>query len=251
MKTVILAGGYGTRLTEVSCLMPKPMVRIGELPILCHIMKIYGTYGISEFIIALGYKGDKVKEYFLKDPGTKKYLPPGVFIWGKENFAIHLVDTGLDTKTGGRLKRLENILKQDQTFLMTYGDGLADINIKALIEFHTSHGKKATVAAVIPPEQFGRLTLEGDRVKAFQEKVSDSLVRINGGFFVLETSVLDYIDGDETVWEKEPLERLATEGELMAYRHQGFWHCIDTMKDKNKAEEMWSRGLAPWRVWGD
>ncbi|MGI6630592.1 MAG: glucose-1-phosphate cytidylyltransferase [Bacillota bacterium] len=260
MKTVILAGGYGTRMAEFSCLMPKPLVRIGDMPILCHIIRLYAAYGVSEFIIALGYKGDRVKEYFRQSPAVQisrsddapdNEIKNEVVTWGKDNLIINLVDTGLNTQTGGRLKRLRKLLAHDRTFFLTYGDGLADINIMALLDFHSSHGKKATVTAVRPPEQFGRLLLEGERVTAFQEKISDGQVWINGGFFVLDTQVLDYIDGDQTVWEKKPLEKLAAEGELMAFRHHGFWHCVDTMKDKTKAEDMWLKGTAPWKVWED
>lgn len=255
MKVVILAGGYGTRLQEETAVRPKPMVEIGGRPLLWHIMQIYAAYGHTEFFIALGYKGEVIKQYFLTyylyhhsfriDLATGRVQ---VYNGTPENWTVHLIDTGLETQTGGRLKRLAPFLGRE-TFLMTYGDGVADVDLDALVAFHRRHGRLATVTAVRPPARFGGLTFDGDRVVRFVEKSSLGEGWINGGFFVLEPGVLDYIAGDVTPFEGEPLERLAADGELMAYRHQGFWQCMDTLRDVRLLESLWQSGEAPWKVW--
>jgi glucose-1-phosphate cytidylyltransferase len=255
MKTVMLAGGLGTRLAEETDATPKPMVEIGGLPILWHIMKIYSSCGFDEFVIALGYKGEQIKNYFL----NYQYIARDFTIdlgEGKielhneahENWTVHLVDTGLGTQTGGRLKRLAPWLR-DGTFMMTYGDGVADLDVSKLVEFHRSHGKLATVTAVRPPSRFGGLAFEGNQVTTFLEKPQIGEGWINGGFFVLEPEILDYIDGDGTVWEREPLERLAAEGELAAYRHEGYWHPMDTVRDVRVLRSLCDSGEIPWKVW--
>jgi glucose-1-phosphate cytidylyltransferase len=255
VKTVILAGGLGTRLVEETEVTPKPMVEIGGSPILWHIMKIYSTSGFDEFVLALGYKGAAIKNWFLNYQYLASDFSIG-FRAGKvdlhdgdrEDWLVHLVDTGLQTQTGGRLKRLAPWL-QDGTFMMTYGDGVADIDIRELLEFHRSHGKLATVTAVRPPARFGGLTFEGDHVTHFLEKPQIGEGWINGGFFVLEPQVIEYIDGDETAFEREPLERLAAAGELVAHRHEGFWQCMDTLRDVRLLESLWESGDVPWRTW--
>jgi len=258
VKAVILAGGLGSRLSEETSSKPKPMVEIGGKPILWHIMNIFGAHGIDEFIIALGYKGEVVKQYFLNyyavhsdftiDLATGRQT---IYGGARPDWRVHLVDTGYATQTGGRVKRLRNWLADDETFLMTYGDGVADINIAGLVDFHHSHGRCATVTTVRPPARFGRIGFDGDQVKTFHEKAEDSEGWINGGFFVLNSRALDRIDGDDTIWEREPIERLAHDGELMAYRHLGFWSCMDTLKEKNMLEELWASGDAPWKTWMD
>lgn len=255
VKTVILAGGFGSRLAEETVVRPKPMVEIGGKPILWHIMKIYSSYGFSEFIIALGYKGEVIKEYFLNfyalnndltiDLSTGQTV---IHDGNQPHWKVHLVDTGLRTQTGGRLKRLAPWIGRE-TFMMTYGDGVADIDIRRLVEFHRSHGKLATVTAVRPPARFGGLSFDGDLVVRFVEKPQAGEGWINGGFFVLEPGVLDYIEGDETVWEREPLERLAADGQLVAYKHEGFWQPMDTLREKQLLEALWESGKAPWKVW--
>jgi glucose-1-phosphate cytidylyltransferase len=256
MKTILLAGGLGTRLAEETAQIPKPMVEIGGRPMLWHIMSIYAAHGLNEFIVALGYKGEVVKDYFLnfhaRNADLTVRLGHGeqtVHTAVQPDWTIHLVDTGTGTQTGGRLRRLRPWLGDDRTFLMTYGDGVADIDIRALIGFHRSHGRLATVAAVRPPARFGGLRIDGDHVTAFSEKAQSTEGWINGGFFVLERPVLDLIAGDETLWELEPLETLAAQGELMAFRHQGFWQPMDTLRDKRHLEELWASGRAPWKVW--
>jgi glucose-1-phosphate cytidylyltransferase len=256
MKAVILAGGFGTRLSEETILRPKPMVEIGGKPILWHIMNIYSVHGITEFLIALGYKGEFVKEYFLNfyaiNNDISIDLATGVTTIHDGNqpkWRIHLVDTGLQTQTGGRLKRLQKWLTADETFMFTYGDGVADINITTLLEFHRSHGKLATVTTVRPPARFGRIGFEGDLVNDFHEKPRTGEGWINGGFFILNAKVFDYIEGDETVWEQDAVERLARDSQMMGYRHYGFWSCMDTLKERNFLEELWSSGKAPWRIW--
>jgi glucose-1-phosphate cytidylyltransferase len=257
MKAIILAGGKGSRLSEETVLRPKPMVEIGGKPILSHIMNIFGAHGIDEFIVALGYRGECIKQYFLSfyplNNDISIDLASGETTIHKNGFhpkwKIHLVDTGLDTQTGGRLKRLRDWLLPDETFLFTYGDGVADLNVRALIKFHESHGKLATVTTVRSPARFGRISFDGDRVTRFYEKPEVGEGWINGGFFVLKTPVLDYIDGDGTIWEHEPVERLAYDRQLAGYRHHGFWSCMDTLKEKNILEQLWASGEAPWKIW--
>jgi glucose-1-phosphate cytidylyltransferase len=255
MKTVILAGGMGTRLAEETDLTPKPMVEIGGPPILWHIMKIYSTYGFKEFVVAVGYKGEVIKNYFLNYYYLRNDFSIS-FADGKldvhdrsrDDWVVHVVDTGAATATGGRVKRLERWLS-GETFLMTYGDGVADVDLPSLVSFHRNHGKLATVTAVRPPARFGGLVFDGDLVAEFVEKPQIGEGWINGGFFVLEPGVLDYIDGDETIFERDPLERLAADGQLVAYRHEGFWQCMDTLRDVRLLETIWDSGKAPWRVW--
>ncbi len=256
MKAVILAGGLGTRLSEETVLKPKPMVEIGGKPILWHIMNIYSAHGINEFIIALGYKGEAIKEYFLNFYALNNDLSidlssgENTIHDGKQpNWKVHLVDTGLHTQTGGRLKRLASWLPDHEPFCFTYGDGVADIDIQATIKFHASHGKLATVTAAQTPARFGRMTFNGNKVLTFSEKPQHGEGVINGGFFVLNKKAIDYIAGDEIAWEREPTERLALEGQVLAYRHEGFWSCMDTLREKNYLEELWATGEAPWKIW--
>jgi glucose-1-phosphate cytidylyltransferase len=256
MKAVILAGGMGSRLSEETTLRPKPMVEIGGKPMLWHIMNIYSCYGIDEFIIALGYRGEDIKEYFLNfyalnNDITLDLATGGTTIHGgrQPHWRIHLVDTGIHTQTGGRVKRLEKWLGDDPSFMMTYGDGVADIDLRALLRFHESHGRLATVTTVRPPARFGGLVFDGCRVAEFTEKPQTGEGWINGGFFVLNRGVLDYIAGDDTLWERDPMERLAADGELMAYRHEGFWQPMDTLRDRKLLEDLWASGSAPWRLW--
>ncbi|HUI06215.1 MAG TPA: glucose-1-phosphate cytidylyltransferase [Verrucomicrobiae bacterium] len=256
MKAIILAGGFGSRLAEETLLKPKPMVEIGGKPILWHIMNIFGAHGIDEFIIALGYRGEIIKQYFLDfyavnndisiDVGTGKTV---VHDGKQPGWKVHLIDTGLHTNTGGRLKRLGKWLSKDETFMFTYGDGVADLDITRLLKFHRAHGKLATVTTVHSPSRFGRIGFNGDSVTEFYEKPEASEGWVNGGYFVLQGAALDYIDGDETIWERQPVERLAHDGELMGYRHQGFWSCMDTLKEKNMLEAMWESGNVPWKIW--
>ena len=256
MKAVILAGGFGTRLSEETVLRPKPMVEIGGKPILWHIMNIYAQQGVHEFLIALGYKGDVIKEYFLNfyainndisiDLRTGKTI---IHDGNQPQWHVHLVDTGLHTQTGGRLKRLQKWLGEDETFMFTYGDGVADIDIAALLAFHHAHGKLATVTTVRSPARFGRIVFQDDQIVEFHEKPQASEGWINGGFFVLNAPAIDYIDGDDTVWEREAIERLAHDDQLMGYRHYGFWSCMDTLKEKNMLEDLWESGKAPWKLW--
>jgi glucose-1-phosphate cytidylyltransferase len=256
MKAVILAGGYGTRITEETLVRPKPMIEIGGKPILWHIMKIYARYGVSDFIICLGYKGYMIKEYF----ANQVLHNSDVTIDNKKNqviyhgnsaepWAVTLVDTGDQTLTGGRLKRAAPYLESGEPFCMTYGDGLANVDITALIAFHRSHGRAATLSAVVPSGRYGALDLDGPKVNRFLEKPPGDNTLVNGGYFVLQPSVLDRIVGDQTAWETDPLEGLAREGELMAFRHIGFWQPMDTLRDKNLLEELWQSGHAPWKVW--
>jgi glucose-1-phosphate cytidylyltransferase len=255
MKTVILAGGLGTRLAEETEVTPKPMVEIGGLPLLWHIMKIYSACGFDEFVVALGYRADIVKTFFLnyfylRSNFTIDVAKGGVEVHDgdRDDWKVHLIDTGIDTQTGGRLKRLAPWLG-DETFMLTYGDGVSDVSVRELLEFHRSHGKLATVTAVRPPARFGGLSFNGDLVAEFTEKPQIGEGWINGGFFVLEPGVLDYIEDDETIWEQEPLERLADDGQLVAFRHEGFWQCMDTMRDKRLLESLWQSGDVPWKVW--
>jgi glucose-1-phosphate cytidylyltransferase len=258
MKAVILAGGFGIRLSEETHLKPKPMVEIGSRPIIWHIMNIFATHGVTEFIIALGYKAEVVKTYFLNfyalNSDLSIDLSTGETIvrnGNQPNWKIHLVDTGLHTQTGGRLKRVQSWLGEDETFMFTYGDGVTDLDIKALIEFHNSHSKLATVTTVRSPARFGRIAFQGDLVTEFYEKPEASEGWINGGYFVLSGKAINYIEGDETVWERDPVERLARDGQLVGYRHYGFWSCMDTLKEKNTLEDLWACGKAPWKIWQD
>lgn len=257
MKVVILAGGYGTRIGEESALKPKPMIEIGEKPLLWHIMKLYAHYGFNDFVVCLGYKGYQIKEYFanyfLHESNVTFDFTSGkeeiVHDHKAEPWRVTLVDTGGETMTGGRLKRIKPYL-DGKTFMMTYGDGLADIDIKELLAFHQKHGKLATVSAAQPLGRFGALGIAADgRVEKFQEKPSGDNAWINAGFFVLQPKVLDYIAGDGTLWEKEPMEKLAKKGQLIARKHQGFWQPMDTLREKNLLENLWQSGRAPWKVW--
>jgi len=255
MKVVILAGGLGTRISEESHLKPKPMIEIGGKPILWHIMKIYSHYGINDFVICLGYKGYIVKEYFAN---YFLHMSNVTFDMAQNRMEVHerhaepwrvtLVDTGQDTLTGGRLKQVRDYIGDD-TFCFTYGDGVTDLDIGATIEFHRAHGKKATVTAIQPPGRYGALNMEGIAVRSFQEKPAGDGAWINGGFFVLEPSVFDYLQGDQTSWEGQPLQQLAQEGQLMSYQHSGFWQAMDTLRDKNHLEELWQSGKSPWKTW--
>jgi len=254
MKAVILAGGYGTRLEEAAGVKPKPMVEVGGLPILWHIMGLFARAGCKEFVIALGYRGNVIKEYFLNHfylnhDCTIRLDRPRPEVGGGQrlDWTVHLVDTGLETQTGGRLRRLKRWV-QDGPFFMTYGDGLADVSLTRLASFHRRHGKLATVTAVRPPARFGGLLLSGNRVRSFREKPQMGEGWINGGFFVLDPRVLDYADGDACVFERDPLERLARQGNLMAYRHTGFWQCVDTPRDLRYLESLWGSGRAPWKT---
>ncbi len=257
MKLVILAGGYGTRISEESAIRPKPMVEIGEQPILWHVMKIYSHFGINEFIICLGYKGEIIKDYFtnylLRNTDLTVDLENQQIVSHKndiEKWKITLVDTGLNTLTGGRLKRVKKYLGKE-TFCMTYGDGISNLDINKLINFHKRQKVLATVTAVQPPGRFGALNLKkgSNKVYQFREKPQGDGTWINGGFFVLEPEVIDYIDSDSQSWEQQPMKKLAQKGELAAYRHNGFWHPMDTLRDKNVLEDMWNKGKAPWKVW--
>ncbi|GAV22602.1 glucose-1-phosphate cytidylyltransferase [Carboxydothermus pertinax] len=256
MKVVILAGGFGTRISEESHLKPKPMIEIGGMPILWHIMKIYSYYGFNDFIICLGYKGYYIKEYFahyyLHGSNVTfdfRYSNQMIIHDHKvEPWKVTLVDTGIDTMTGGRIKRIQPYIG-NETFMLTYGDGVADVDINKLIQFHRKHKKIATVTAAQPSGRFGALNIENDEVISFIEKPQGDGGWVNAGFFVLEPEVFNYIEGDQTIWEKEPLETLAKNGQLMAYKHYGFWQPMDTMRDKNLLEELWKSGKAPWKLW--
>jgi glucose-1-phosphate cytidylyltransferase len=256
MKAVILAGGFGTRISEESSIKPKPIVEIGGKPILWHIMKIYSAHGINEFIICCGYKGYMIKEYFanyflhasdvtidVKNNSMKVHQNEA------EPWKVTLIDTGEGTMTGGRIKRVRGYI--DGTFCLTYGDGVSDVNVGELIKFHKQQGVHATLTAVQPPGRFGAFTLHGNRsiVSGFKEKPKGDGAWVNGGFFVLEPEIMDYIAGDATVWEADPLDNLAHEGQLSAYRHLGFWQPMDTLRDKHVLEDLWSGGNAPWKVW--
>ena len=257
MKTIILAGGVGTRLAEETEVRPKPMVEIGHRPILWHILKIYAHYGFNDFLIALGYKGEHIKRYMADYASLSANLTVDLGMGtveqhegGREpeDWRVELIDTGRHTETGGRLLRLVDYL-DDGTFMMTFGDGVSDVDIGALVAFHRSHGKLATLTAVRPPARFGHVELDGDVVSDFSEKPQAGEGWINGGFFILERGVLDYIDGEERHFQREPLERLARDGQLMAFRHTSFWQCMDTLRDKILLEQLWESGEAPWKVW--
>lgn len=256
MKTVLLAGGLGTRISEETHLKPKPMIEIGGRPILWHIMKMYSVYGVNDFVICCGYKGYVIKEYFAN---YFLHMSDVTFDMADNTMEVHrkkaepwrvtLVDTGENTMTGGRLKRVGEHLKDEEAFCFTYGDGVSDVDLSKVIDFHKGHGKQATVTAVGPPGRYGALDMRGDDVAGFAEKPRGDGGLINGGFFVLSPKVLDLIDDDDQPWEKEPLERLANMGELKAYKHEGFWQPMDTLREKNLLEDLWSSGKAPWKSW--
>jgi glucose-1-phosphate cytidylyltransferase len=257
MKAVILAGGLGTRISEETTLKPKPMIEIGGKPILWHIMKMYSAHGINDFIICCGYKGYVIKEYFanyflhMSDVTFDMQLNQmEVHQRYAEPWKVTLVDTGDETMTGGRLKRVAHYLDYEEVFCLTYGDGVSDVNITKLIDFHRNHGLQASLTATYPPGRFGALDILADqRVTSFKEKPKGDGGMINGGFFVLSPKVIDLIEGDNIIWEREPLEKLAEAGELKAYAHEGFWQCMDTLRDKTLLEELWDSGKAPWKVW--
>ncbi len=256
MKTVILCGGFGTRLSEETTLKPKPMVEVGMRPILWHIMKTYAHFGYQDFVLALGYKGHVIKDYFLNyhtlASDLTVNLGQGQVDWidsTAEDWKVTMVETGYNTLTGGRLHRLEPLLRPHGTFMLTYGDGVSNIDINDLVRFHRQHGKLATVSAVRPSARFGRIVMDGAKVTDFKEKPQAEFGWINGGFFVFEPEVFDYLHGDDTVLEAEPLENLAKDGQLMAYKHDQFWHCMDTLRDRNTLTEMWTSGKAAWKLW--
>lgn len=256
MKAVLLAGGLGTRLSEETSSRPKPMVEIGGRPVLWHIMKLYSHYGIKDFVICCGYKGYLIKEYFAN---YFLHMSDVTFDMSTNTMEVHqnqaepwrvtLVDTGEDTLTGGRLKRVAPYLREEKAFCFTYGDGLCNVDIAATIDFHRSHGRHATLTAVLPPGRYGAIDCDGDRITRFVEKPPGDGGFINGGFFVLSPAVLDYVEGDKTSWEGTPLARLAADGEMMAFKHSGFWQPMDTLRDKNLLEELWRTGEAPWKCW--
>jgi len=256
VKVALLAGGLGSRLSEETVEKPKPMVEIGNQPILWHIMKYYEHFGFDDFVIALGYKGEAIKRWMveysslaadltvdLRNGKVERHDADG------ENWRVSLIDTGLPTATGGRIKRLESHLADDGTFMLTWGDGVSTVDLHALLDFHRSHGKLVTLTAVRPPARFGHVEIEGDYVVEFSEKPQIGEGWINGAFFVCEPGLFDYIDGDDTQFEKEPLENLAKDGELAAFLHHGFWQCMDTVRDRKHLQELWDNGGAPWKVW--
>jgi len=256
MKAVILAGGLGTRFAEETSLRPKPMIEIGGRPILWHILKIYAAHGVNDFVICCGYKGYVIKEYFAN---YFLHMSDVTFDMRENKMVVHekraepwkvtLIDTGDESMTGGRLKRVGDYVKDEEFFLFTYGDGVGDIDITKSIEFHRSHGKAATLTATYPPGRFGALQMEDGKITEFLEKPQGDGGMINGGYFVLSPKVLDYLEDDSTTWEQEPLRTLATDGELMAYEHHGFWQPMDTLRDKHHLENLWQSGKAPWRIW--
>jgi glucose-1-phosphate cytidylyltransferase len=256
MKAVIFAGGLGTRISEETDIIPKPMIAIGGKPILWHIMKMYSHHGVNEFVICCGYKGYVIKEYFAN---YFLHMTDVTFDMTDNRMTVHhqkaepwkvtLVDTGEGTMTGGRLKRVAEYVKDEEAFCLTYGDGVSDVNITELVAFHKEQKVKATLTATLPPGRFGALDMQGNKVNSFREKPQGDGAMINGGFFVLSPSVLEYITDDHTIWEREPLERLAEEGNLAAYQHNGFWQPMDTLRDKINLEEFWQSGHAPWKVW--
>ena len=255
MKVAILAGGVGSRLSEETVVKPKPMIEIGGRPILWHIMMHYSHYGYKDFVIALGYKGEVIKKYMVdycsvNSDLTVKLKTGEVEIHGEvaADWTVDLIDTGIATLTGGRIKRLAPRIR-NETFMLTWGDGVSDVNLDALLAFHRSHGRLVTMTAVRPTARFGHLELDGNRIVEFSEKPQTREGWINGAFFVVEPGVFDYIDGDDIQWEREPLERLAKDGQLMAYKHESFWQCMDTLRDKVLLEELWQSGKAPWKLW--
>ena len=259
MKVVLLAGGYGTRISEESQFKPKPMIEIGSMPILWHIMKLYSSYGFNEFVICAGYKQHVIKEWFAdyflhtSDITFDFTQDDKIIVHNKraEKWKVTVVDTGLNTMTGGRLKRIKSFL-DDEPFFMTYGDGVSNVNLKELLEFHKSHGKMATLTAVKPESRFGVLDIsENNQINAFREKIEVDSGYINTGFMVLDPKVLDYIEDDSIMFEREPLEFLAENENLMCYKHDGFWQCMDTLRDKQKLEKLWTENKAPWKVWED
>ena len=256
MKAVILAGGLGTRLSEETAIRPKPMVEIGGMPILWHILKTYSSHGVNDFIICCGYKGYVIKEYFANyflhmSDVTFDMQANSMHVHQKraEPWKVTLVDTGDTSATGGRLLRVADHVRDEEAFCLTYGDGIGDIDITGSLDFHRRHGKAATVTATFPPGRFGALDIRDNQVRSFQEKPRGDGAMINGGFFVLSPRVLDYLQDDDTIWEQEPLQRLAAEGELMAWQHPGFWQPMDTLRDKTYLEELWASGNAPWKTW--
>ena len=258
MKVGILAGGLGSRLSEETDIRPKPMVEIGGMPILWHIMQIYAHYGLSEFSIALGYKGEYIKRWFRDmhnqsgsiNVATRSGMVASHTLPSVPDWSVDLIETGTNAGTGGRIRRLAPYLG-DETALITWGDGVADIDIASLLDFHRSHGKLATLTAVRPPARYGHLELSGDKITSFTEKPQIGEGWINGAFFVLEPEVMDYITSDEMMFEQDPLVRLAQDGQLMAYRHEGFWQCMDTMREKQILSDLWNSGAAPWKIWKD
>jgi glucose-1-phosphate cytidylyltransferase len=255
MKVAILAGGVGSRLSEETTVKPKPLVEIGGSPILWHIMMHYAYYGFNDFVIALGYKGEVIKKYMIDYCKVNSNLTVDfkngdikIHDGYKPEWKVDLIDTGKETLTGGRIKRLAPYLG-NETFMLTWGDGVSDVNLHKLLEFHRSHGKLATLTAVRPTARFGHLDLDGDRIMEFSEKPQTKEGWINGAFFVLEPGVFDYVEGDETQWEHEPMQRLAKDGQLMAYKHTSFWQCMDTLRDKKLLESLWQSEKAPWKIW--
>lgn len=256
MKVVILAGGFGTRISEESHLKPKPMIEIGGKPIMWHIMKMYSYYGFNDFIICAGYKQDYIKDYFYNyymrcSDVTFDYSNGGeitIHNTVTDPWKVTVVDTGLNTMTGGRIKRIKEYVN-NETFMVTYGDGVSDVPIDKIVEFHKKHGKIATLTAVHPDGKFGIMDVSGDTIKAFREKSSQDTGWVNGGFMVLEPSVFDYIKDDGIMFEREPIEKLCSDGQLMAYKHKGFWHCMDTLRDREELEKYWNSGKAPWKSW--
>jgi glucose-1-phosphate cytidylyltransferase len=260
MKVVILCGGKGTRLREETEYRPKPLVSIGGKPILWHIMKTYSAYGFHDFVLCLGYKGEMIKDYFINydllnsdftiELGSKQIVKDNV-VHDEAKWRVSLVDTGLETMTGGRLALIRKYVQADEAFMVTYGDGVSDVNIDDLLDFHRRSGRTATLTGVHPVGRFGELAVEGDAVRRFAEKPASSDSWINGGFFVMSPKIFDYIDGDECTFEREPLERLSAEDQLGVYRHPGYWQCMDTLRDMEILKQQWASGAAPWKVWSD
>lgn len=255
IKTVILCGGMGTRLSEETSLRPKPMVEIGDRPMLWHIMNLYNTYGFNEFVLALGFKGDFIKNYFLNYHALMSDISINLST-GKTSFSsndiedwnVNLVDTGQNTLTGGRLLRLKDLLKNEEYFMVTYGDGLSNVNIEKLVDFHISHGKIATVTAVRPPARFGGMKISSSTVESFEEKPQSGEASINGGFFVFSKEIFDYLEDDKTILESFPMERLVDDSQLMAYEHNGFWQCMDTVRDRDYLRDLYNNGSPPWTI---